>query len=256
MAVDEVLNISSSFLYSNGPDPFYGYQNLSSESSLINFQSNMEQSLGYIQPDVSYAGLVNYSSAAYFSFASSIRYSVDAIGRCSNDLFYRDGLPLNLTLIVDERFSHVLPMALNDLSNSMAGIVGLDEKIRLTSQPFKSQNPTPGFDGLQFTGAMFLGFTYVIMIIGLSLELIQDREIRAKNQLRVNGLGFYLYFASFYSVLLPMMFILCFALMILAQAFSLESVTFGPAFTVFSLLYIIFPFPGILFASTVRYASW
>ena len=50
-------------------------------------------------------------------------------------------------------------------------------------------------------------------LFGTSLYL----QIRAKNQLRVNGLGFYLYFGSFYTVLLTMMFILCGALLILAQ---------------------------------------
>ena len=52
-----------------------------------------------------------------------------------------------------------------------------------------------------------------IFLFGTSLYL----QIRAKNQLRVNGLGFYLYFGSFYTVLLTMMFILCGALLILAQ---------------------------------------
>ena len=41
-------------------------------------------------------------------------------------------------------------------------------------------------------------------------------QVRAKNQLRVNGLGFYLYFGSFFTVGLTMMFILCAALLILA----------------------------------------
>lgn len=42
-------------------------------------------------------------------------------------------------------------------------------------------------------------------------------QIRAKNQLRVNGVGFYVYFGAYFTVLLPMMFILCFALMALAH---------------------------------------
>ena len=92
-----------------------------------------------------------------------------------------------------------------------------DSRINITSQPFKTQSPSPQFDGLLFGGSTFIGFTYVIMVMGFALELIYDREIRAKNQLRVNGLGFYLYFGSFYTVLGVMMFILCGALLILAQ---------------------------------------
>merc|ERR1719266_3149406 len=50
-----------------------------------------------------------------------------------------------------------------------------------------------------------------------------------------------------------MMFILCGALLILAHAFNLESIILEPAFGVFAALYIIFPFPAILFASTISY---
>jgi hypothetical protein len=39
---------------------------------------------------------------------------------------------------VDDRKSHVLPMALNDLSNTIAASVGLNQSINITSQPFKA----------------------------------------------------------------------------------------------------------------------
>ena len=51
-------------------------------------------------------------------------------------IHFSDGL--NLTLVVDDRKSHVLPMALNDLSNTIAASVGLNQSINITSQPFKA----------------------------------------------------------------------------------------------------------------------
>ena len=42
-------------------------------------------------------------------------------------------------------------------------------------------------------------------------------QIRAKNQLRVNGLGFGLYYGSFFTVLGTMCLVLCAALLILIQ---------------------------------------
>ena len=42
-------------------------------------------------------------------------------------------------------------------------------------------------------------------------------QIRAKNQLRVNGLDFYVYFGSFYTVFGAMILFLCAALLGMAQ---------------------------------------
>ena len=84
---------------------------------------------------------------------------------------------MNLTLIVDDRYSQVLPMAMNDLSNTIASYLNLREGINLTSQPFKATEQLPQFDGLLFAGSLFLGFTYVIQVMGFALELIYDREV-------------------------------------------------------------------------------
>ena len=100
-------------------------------------------------------------------------------------IIYRNGL--NLTLIVDDRYSHVLPVALNDLSNTMASFLGLNDTIQLTSQPFKTTDQPPAFDPLLFTGAIFLGFTYVIMVMGFALELISDREVISTLNTRENS---------------------------------------------------------------------
>ena len=40
--------------------------------------------------------------------------------------------------------------------------------------------------------------------------------------------------------------------LLLFQAFNLEAIVLAPAFGIFAALYIIFPIPAILFASTVR----
>ena len=88
---------------------------------------------------------------------------------------------------MDDRYSHVLPVALNDLSNTMASFLGLNDTIQLTSQPFKTTDQPPAFDPLLFTGAIFLGFTYVIMVMGFALELISDREVISTLNTRENS---------------------------------------------------------------------
>lgn len=37
---------------------------------------------------------------------------------------------------------------------------------------------TAGFDGSVFGGALFIGFTYMFIPIGMAMELIEDREVR------------------------------------------------------------------------------
>ena len=100
-------------------------------------------------------------------------------------------------------------------------------------------------------------------------------QVQAKNQLRVNGLGYYMYYGSFLIPMLAVVMIFYTCLLVLAQVkkhklyhqkkgekdfkcnflqvFQLSSITLSPAFTTFALLYFIFPFGGILFASTARY---
>eukprot|EP00095_Tigriopus_kingsejongensis_P007732 maker-scaffold200_size264178-snap-gene-0.9 protein:Tk07732 transcript:maker-scaffold200_size264178-snap-gene-0.9-mRNA-1 annotation:"atp-binding cassette sub-family a member 5" len=109
------------------------------------------------------------------------------------------------------------------------------------------------FDFGSFGGTIFIGFTYVLIPIGLALELIEDREIRARNQLRVNGLTFGLYYGSFYLVLGGMMLIILAALLLLVWAFDIAPLTLPPAFLTLGLIYLIYTPASLLFSSTISY---
>ena len=62
-----------------------------------------------------------------------------------------------------------------------ASSFGLNQTIDTTSQPFQTTEKEPGFDGGSFSGSIFIGFTYVIMVCGFALELIYDREVCTYN---------------------------------------------------------------------------
>ena len=62
-----------------------------------------------------------------------------------------------------------------------ASSFGLNQTIDTTSQPFQTTEKEPGFDGGSFSGSIFIGFTYVIMVCGFALELIYDREVCTHN---------------------------------------------------------------------------
>ena len=89
---------------------------------------------------------------------------------------FRDGL--NVTLIGNDKKSHMLPIALNDLSNTMAKSHGLSANITLSSEPFKKSESIPAqFDGASFGGSIFFGMNYVLFVMGVAFEFIYDREV-------------------------------------------------------------------------------
>ena len=142
-------------------------------------------------------------------------------------------------------------MVVNTLSNMYAKAYKLPE-IKLVNQPFTYTVFQEGescwklaicasklvfsfteFDFSTFGGSMFIGFIYMFTPLMFAMELIEDREvisyfgqwsvsdlmnnaplkIRAKNQLRVNGLSFGIYYGSFFTVLCGMMFYVLVALL-------------------------------------------
>ena len=49
------------------------------------------------------------------------------------------------------------------------------------------------------------------------LNVLLVTQVKAKNQLRVNGLGYYMYFGSFYAVLLIQLAVLYVAILVISQ---------------------------------------
>jgi hypothetical protein len=74
-----------------------------------------------------------------------------------------------------------IPVSINSLSNMYATSYGLNY-ITVTSQPLKAKTP-PTYDYASFAGAMFVGFCYLMMPIGLAMELIEDREVQSGRNL-------------------------------------------------------------------------
>ncbi|XP_059079473.1 cholesterol transporter ABCA5-like isoform X1 [Tigriopus californicus] len=159
---------------------------------------------------------------------------------------------LDVTVLVNFTSLHSVPIIINQISNIMADLHNLDS-INTISHNFKHTSMAGDFDFGSFGGTIFIGFTYVLIPIGLALELIEDREIRAKNQLRVNGLTFGLYYGSFYLVLGGMMLIVLAVLLGLVWAFQIAPLTLMPAFLTLALLYLIYTPAALLFCSAISY---
>jgi len=147
---------------------------------------------------------------------------------------------------------HSIPVMINALSNAYAMLYDIGN-ISLTSKPFRLTEIPVSFDGGSFGGNLLIGITYAFIPCGFALELITDRHIRAKNQLRVNGLTFPLYFGSFFLVLgLLMLFLLC-ILLTLVAAFDFKALLIPPAFGVMTSMYLLYIIPGLLYIGSVSY---
>ena len=149
----------------------------------------------------------------------------------------------DLLIVANDVKTHILPLVLNDFSKTMATFYGVGGNISLTSHPFKAAKtgqPPTQFDGATFSGSIFLGFTYTLVIMGFALELIYDRQVKernfgnpfvikylffgliqvqAKNQLRVNGLSYYMYYGSFLAPMMVVVMVFYTCLLVLAQVF-------------------------------------
>ena len=67
-------------------------------------------------------------------------------------------------------------------------------------------------------------------------------QCHARNQLRVNGLGFFMYFGTFFTVLGGMLVVLLCALLCLVAIFDLAPLMVPPAFFVFARYFLLIGF--------------
>ena len=153
----------------------------------------------------------------------------------------------------DSTAQHSLPVIVNSFSNALARSYNLDTDISVSSQPLRKTTIQPAFDGGAFSGNMFVGITYVFIPCGFALELIYDRQIRARNQLRVNGLSFAMYFTSFFVVLGAMLLLLLCVLLGLIAAFNFEALMVPAAMTILASMYLLYIPPVLLFTGTFRF---
>lgn len=78
-------------------------------------------------------------------------------------------------------------------------------------------------------------------------------QIKAKNQLRVNGLSFFMYFVTYFLVLIGLMLIICSALLIIILLFDIPSLKDWPSLLTLGTLIFLYCPSSILFSTCVSY---
>ncbi|CAG2054714.1 unnamed protein product [Timema podura] len=162
------------------------------------------------------------------------------------------------------------------------------EPIVVKTHPFQQTSQPEEFNMGTFSSSLFIGMIFVLVPVSLAVDMVYDREekpppvhpaeirtsispssvvwlnttgalanyateIRAKNQLRVNGLSFFMYFLTYFMVLAGIMLFICAALLGLIFMFDLPSLREPPAFCTLGVLILLYCPASILFATCVSY---
>ncbi|XP_045030700.1 ABC-type organic anion transporter ABCA8 [Daphnia magna] len=245
---------SSSLLYSETEDT--GMSSFWSEYVQFN-GFNLESYSGDF-PDILNLLLKNQSSH-WAAVDTRETYSLDRL----NETWFEGTLPENVNnpfpykhtrLRLNDTLIHIPPLMINSISNTLLKLHSIAENISLSVHPLPYTSPPgSGFDPGSFTSAMFIGMLFVLAPSALACEIVLDREIHAKNLLRVNGLTFGQYYGSFFIVLGSMMVTTCILILLLIFAFHLQALITPVAISLLAILYILFCPAGILFATCCSY---
>nr|CAD7414787.1 unnamed protein product [Timema cristinae] len=114
----------------------------------------------------------------------------------------------------------------------------------------RGQPPCPGYRVRVYRGPRAMSIVPTVQVFTTKPVL---PRIRAKNQLRVNGLSFFMYFLTYFMVLAGIMLFICAALLGLIFMFDLPSLREPPAFCTLGVLILLYCPASILFATCVSY---
>ena len=149
---------------------------------------------------------------------------------------------------------HSVPMMINLISNFYssqyrAGHISLSTQ----SFVFEANTVETGEIFKTFGACLLIGMAYVIAPLGMALELIYDRSVGLKNQLRVNGLPTLLYYGSFFFVLSLMMVLMLVMMIIVIVAFNVELLMIPSAAVILFSLYLLYTLPCLIFVGCLSF---
>ncbi|XP_033331289.2 cholesterol transporter ABCA5 isoform X1 [Megalopta genalis] len=163
---------------------------------------------------------------------------------------------INLTVAYNDTMQHSLPILINLLSNTYHRLLLGKEKlesIRVKTHPFQQTSQPQEFNIGTGSTALFIGMNFVLLPIILVVDMVYDREIKAKNQLRVNGLSFSIYFLTYFIVLVGLMTFICLCILGIIFLFDVPSLQEIPALITLSGLLMLYCPASVLFSTCLSY---
>lgn len=154
----------------------------------------------------------------------------------------------------NDSYMHSIPILVNLLNNGiMSSILDTTDTISVFSNPLPITKDSIAFDASTFVSPMMIGFAFTIIPAGLTMDLVHDREIKARYMLRLNGVGFHIYFSSYLIMMIGLYMVSYIGLLIIVAAFGVKSLIIPQAFGALALLYFLYMPAAILFSAVMSY---
>lgn len=170
---------------------------------------------------------------------------------------------VTVTVLYNDTAMHSLPVALNMLANAIySKVASMSEDsatssralpIILHSHPLMVTAQSQEFNLGTFSSALFIGMIFILIPVSLAIDMVYDREMQAKNQLRVNGLSLSLYFLAFFIVIFALMILICGCLLIMVFAMDIPSFQQPSALATIFIFVILYSPSAILCSTCASY---
>ncbi|XP_045490404.1 cholesterol transporter ABCA5 isoform X1 [Pieris rapae] len=166
----------------------------------------------------------------------------------------------NILAYYNSTYTHSLPIIVNLLDNSIyrvlmsaAGQIESFRPIEVLTHPFQQTEQPEEFNLGSVVCAIFMGMIFALVPVTLAVDIVYDREIKAKNQLRVNGLSMSMYFLTYFTILIFIMILTSIGVLVLVILNDIPSLTNGSAITMLTGLLMLYSPSAILFNTCLSY---
>ncbi|XP_043254267.1 ABC transporter A family member 1-like isoform X1 [Colletes gigas] len=196
---------------------------------------------------------VKYIDEYYGNFANLLKIAPHMAALNINEYSLQK---LDLTVAYNDTTQHSLPILINLLSNTYHRLTSDKshlKPIEVKTHPFQQTSQPQEFNIGTASSAVFIGMNFVLLPITLVVDMVYDREIKAKNQLRVNGLSFSMYFLTYFIVLVGLMMFICLCILGIIFLFDVPSLQEIPALITLGGLLMLYCPSSILFSTCLSY---
>ncbi|KAG0710606.1 ABC transporter A family member 4 [Chionoecetes opilio] len=153
----------------------------------------------------------------------------------------------------NDSYMHSIPILVNLLNNAVMRSVTDAAPSSVSSQSLPITSNSVTFDSSSFIAPMMIGFAFTLIPAGLTMDLVNDREMRSRYLLRLNGVGFHLYFSSYLIMMIAVYMVSYLGLLIIIAAFGVKSLVIPAVFATLALLYLLYIPAAILFSAVMSY---
>lgn len=161
---------------------------------------------------------------------------------------------ITLTLLYNDTTQHSLPVVMNMIANALQRVYAGDQApIEVNSHPFQQTAQPQEFNIGTFSSALFVGMIFVLVPVSLAVDMVYDREMKAKNQLRVNGLSTSIYFLAYFIVMAALMVIVCVAMLMMIFIMDIPSFKQPAALVALGTIIVLYSPSAILCATCFSY---